>query len=108
MQSLIPEENIKGIVKNYEIPKSWKLIIGEKTMINAKKNRINDGILLPQGKNVSWSSSNRSGVIHPDNQQEDILLFQNQELTVVKTSYVRKLRMACYTDHWPVYAYLAN
>jgi len=108
IENILPDQNIKEIVKNYDIPNSWKLVIGEKTMINVKKNKVNDGILLPQGEKVSWSLCARSGVIRPDYQQEAIFPFHEEKLTVVKTSYLRNLRIATYTDHFPVYVYLVN
>jgi hypothetical protein len=98
------------ICEQYEIDSNrWNVLIGENTMVDPKKNRVNDGILFPM---KSLWSPGKFGVFKPGNAQEDILPI-TEDLTnlsatfaIVKVSYVRRLRMASYTDHFPVYVYV--
>jgi hypothetical protein len=88
--------------------KNWSLLIGENTMISAKRKRVNDGILLPKAK-TDWLQLHKplSGVLAPDPGQERILPVKDK-FVVVKRTFITRLRMATYTDHFPVYVILNN
>ncbi len=92
----------------YPTARKWDILIAQNTMVDPKKNRVNDGILFP--KESPWERK-KHGVFQPGNAQEDILPITEDpkisaKFAIVKVSYVRRLRMASYTDHFPVYVYV--
>lgn len=70
-------------------------------MVDIKKDKVNDGIII---HNTSPYSAYLSGVDVPDLLQEDVFSFE--EFTLVKQSLLRRLRVATFTDHWAIYAFL--
>jgi len=108
-----PKKIKAEIERQYRIPTDWKLFICENTMVDPKKNKVNDGFLVPT-KGL-WKSKNvvESGVITPGPAQEDVLPIRDDplespEFAVIKISHLRRLRMSTYTDHFPVYIQITN
>jgi len=74
-----------------------------KTMVDPRNQKIHDLILCPHYlfSNTPNCSDNTSGVLSPDKLQESLAPLG--QFTVVKKTYLSRLRIATYTDHWPVF-----
>lgn len=81
--------------------KSWNVPINSKTMIDVRKPRVNDGFLTTR-------KFGTAGVEAPEHDIYSRKEYQNgnELVLLVKQSYLRRLRMVFYTDHFPVYVYV--
>lgn len=70
-------------------------------MISTKRQRVNDDIVARKSIKII-----DSGVVEPGEDQEDFDL--GFETTLVKTTYILRLKMARNTDHYPVYSVFEN
>lgn len=90
--------------KKYQVGfTNWNIPITIKTMIDVRKSRINDGFLTKQ-------HVLNHGVETPEHKQYQLnldLSTLNGMYSIIKNTYLRRLRMAQYTDHFPVWATIA-
>ena len=90
----------KVVEEKYKIDlHGWKLPIQEKTMIDVRKSRINDGILTQR-------HVKEYGVEKPQHHDNTAFTTQEKKFCLVKMTYLRRLRMSAYTDHFPVWAHV--
>jgi len=91
---------IEIIKKKYGVEwPGWKQPIQDSTMVNLRRYAIHDGFLIPP----NWYHITESGVDKPDFDQTRCINSQDGQLAIVKTSFIKKLILACVTDHWPIY-----